>query len=61
MNKDFKQALADYFDAWDLVDILELKTEDIIDAFEDMIDDRLDELEEHIGYNKDDEDTDGTE
>lgn len=60
MTNDLKKALADYFDAWDLVDLLEITTEDIIDAFDDMIEDRIDEIKEHIGYVEDDDDaTDG--
>ncbi len=50
MNNDLKKALADYFDAWDLVELLEIPTEEIIEAFEDMIEDRLDEIAEVIGY-----------
>ncbi len=50
MDKEFKQALADYFEAWDLVDLLELKTDDIIEAFEDVILERVEEMKEHIGY-----------
>lgn len=50
MNVDIKKALTDYFDAWDLVDLLELSTEDIVEAFEDMIEDRLDEILDHVGY-----------
>lgn len=50
MNEDFKTALSDYFEAWDLVDLLELKTDDIIDAFEDLIASRVNEFKDYIGF-----------
>jgi hypothetical protein len=58
MNNDIKKVLTDFFDAWDLVDLLEISTKDIIDAFEDMIEDRLDEILDHVGYNPDIEEED---
>jgi hypothetical protein len=36
----------DYFDAWDLVQLLGISTEDIISAFPDDVDDKLEQLEE---------------
>jgi len=61
MNDEIKKVLTDYFDAWDLVDLLEINTEAIVDAFEDMVEDRLDELLEHAGYDPEEEDEVGTE
>jgi len=61
MNDEIKKVLTDYFDAWDLVDLLEINTEAIVDAFEDMVEDRLDELLEHAGYDPEEEDDSGTE
>lgn len=54
MDNNFREALADYFDAWDLVDMLELKTEDIITAFEDVVHERMNELKDYIGYEEND-------
>lgn len=36
----------DYFDAWDLVQLLGILTEDVVSAFPDEIEDKLDQLEE---------------
>lgn len=58
MTNDLKKALADYFEAWDLVELLEIPTDDIIDAFEDMIEDRLDDIAEHIGYTESEDNSD---
>lgn len=36
----------DYFDAWDLVQLLGITTDDIVKAFEDEVLDKLEALEE---------------
>lgn len=38
--------IIDYFDAWDLVQLLGISTEDIVSAFSDDIEDKLEQLEE---------------
>jgi hypothetical protein len=50
MDEETKNRIADYFDAWELVDFLSsrISTRDIIDAFEDDIEDLLDEIEEEM-------------
>lgn len=46
MNEEIKARLADYFDAWDLVELLRIPTRDVIEAFEDEVEDALEDLEE---------------
>lgn len=52
MDKETKDRIADYFDPWDLVELLGLKTSEIVEAFEDEIEERLDDIEELIEFRK---------
>ncbi len=45
-DREFVQRLIDFFDPWDLVEFLQLKTEDVVFAFQNEIDECSDELEE---------------
>lgn len=38
--------IIDYFEAWELVQLLGVSTEDIVSAFPDDVEDKLDQLEE---------------
>lgn len=49
MDKETKQRIADYFDPWVLVEYLGISTEDIIEAFEDEVEEKLAEIEELMG------------
>lgn len=49
LDKDVKARIADYFEAWDLVDFLQVSIEDVINAFEDEIEESLDDVEELMG------------
>jgi hypothetical protein len=49
MDNDTKKRIADYFDPWDLVEYLGLSTEEIVEAFEDDIDEKLNAIEELMG------------
>ena len=53
MNEEIKGIIADYYEPWELVEFLgkKLSTRDIIDAFEDEVEDSLDEIEEDMGIN----------
>jgi hypothetical protein len=42
----------DYFDAWDLVQLLGISTDDIVRQFEDEIEDALEALEEVMDYHE---------
>jgi hypothetical protein len=52
LDKETRERIADYFDAADLVDFLQIKTSDIVDAFEVEIEDNLEDIEEMIGVRK---------
>lgn len=49
LDKETRARIADYFEGPDLVDYLRIPSEEIVDAFEDEIEEVLDELEEFIG------------
>jgi NTP pyrophosphatase (non-canonical NTP hydrolase) len=49
MDNDEKKRIADYFDPWDLVELLGLTTEEVVEAFEDIIDEKLNAIEELMG------------
>jgi hypothetical protein len=50
MDNETRKRIADYFDPWDLVEYLGISTEDIIAMFEDEVEERLDGIEEVMGY-----------
>lgn len=54
LDKTTKERLADFFDPYELVELLDVKTEDVIDAFEIEVEDALDDLEELMGIDEDD-------
>jgi hypothetical protein len=51
LDNETKDMIADYFEPWELVEFLgkKVSTRDIIDAFEDEIDDSLEDIEEEMG------------
>lgn len=55
VNNEFKELLADRFEAWELAEYLQIDIEDFIEAFEDEIEDALDDLSEFIGLNTDED------
>lgn len=52
LDKEARERIADYFDAAELVDFLQLRTPDVVDAFELEIEDNLEEIEDMIGLRK---------
>jgi len=54
MDREFKERLIDFFDSWELVEYLRLRTEDVVEAFEDDIEEAQEDLEEfmEIGVRK---------
>jgi len=44
--------IIDYFEAWELVQLLGITTEDIISAFPDDVDDKLEALEEVMDFHE---------
>lgn len=45
---EFKVRVSDYFDAFDLVDLLGIKTEEIVEAFGELIEEHADMLEDYM-------------
>ena len=45
--------IIDYFDAWDLVQLLGITTEDIVVAFPDDLEDKLEQLEDIMEFHSD--------
>lgn len=50
---EFKKALADFYEGWELVAFLNISVEDVIAAFPDEIDDNADELKGEMDYGED--------
>lgn len=46
MDKELKQRIGDYFESWELAEFLRIPVEDFIEAFEDEIEEALDDVEE---------------
>jgi hypothetical protein len=49
MDEELRKAIADYFDAGDFAEFIGVTTEQLIDAFEDEVEDNLDEILELMG------------
>lgn len=41
--------IADYFTGFELVEFLQIPVEDVIEAFAELIEEKLDEIEEEMG------------
>jgi hypothetical protein len=52
MDNETKNRIADYFDAWNLVELLGISTSEIVEAFEELIEERLHEVEEVMGVRR---------
>lgn len=50
MDNETKERISDYFDPWDLVEYLGISTMQIIEAFEEEIEDRLDDIEDLMEF-----------
>lgn len=53
MDKETKDRIADYFDAWQLVELLGIPTSEVIEAFEDIIEERLDDIDDLMEFKRD--------
>lgn len=49
MDAETRKRIEDFFEGFELVEFLQLSVSDIIDAFEEEIDEHLEEIEELIG------------
>lgn len=54
MDEELKKRLADFFESWELAELLRLDSLALIDAFEDEVEDALDDLEELMGVSNGD-------
>lgn len=52
MEEDFKKRVSDYFDAFDLVDLLDISTTEIVNNFEEVIYDNQDMLEDYMRHGR---------
>ena len=49
MDREDKERIADYFDAWTLAELLNLDTFDLIEAFEGEVEEKLHDILELMG------------
>lgn len=58
LDKEFKKQLIDRFEAFELCDFLMIRTEDFIEAFEDEIEEVIDDVRDFAGLKEDIEEED---
>ena len=56
LDRETRKRIEDYFDPTELVDYLQVTTEEVVDAFEDKIDEHLEDIEEFIGVRREKDD-----
>lgn len=56
VDKEFKNALADRFESWEIAEFLQISAEDFIDAFEEDIEVNYEELAEWLGLREEGDD-----
>lgn len=60
LNKELKEILADRLEGWELVDFLQIDIDTVIDAFEDEIEENLEDVLEFAGIKGLDDNIDET-
>jgi len=57
MDDELKQAIIDRLEGWELVDFLQIPIERVVEAFEEDIEENIDDVEDFVGLrvNNDDE------
>jgi len=55
MDKETKARIADFFDPWELIEFLQVSIDDVVERFEDEIEEALEDIEELMGVRRDDE------
>lgn len=53
LTKETKARVSDYFDTESLLDVLGLTTDLLVEVFEDEIEEKMDEINEIMGYEED--------
>ncbi len=56
--EELHKAIIDRLEPWELVDFLQIPMEEILEAFEDLIEDKIKDLQEFVGLTIDDEEVD---
>lgn len=56
---DIRQALIDRFDGWEIVDFLNLDAETVVDALEDVLEEKLPAVREALDMEPEDEENGG--
>lgn len=56
--EELHKAIIDRLEPWELVDFLQIPMEEILEAFEDLIEDKIKDLQEFVGLSIDDEEVD---
>lgn len=54
LDRETRNRIVAYFDPWELVEFLGVKTQDVVEVFEDEIEELLEDIEELMGLNDDD-------
>lgn len=49
MDKETRKRIEDFFEGFELVEYLQIPVDEVVDAFEEQIEENLDEIEEFIG------------
>lgn len=55
---ELHKAIIDRLEPWELVDFLQIPMEEILEAFEDLIEDKIKDLQDFVGLTIDDEEVD---
>ena len=55
---ELHKAIIDRLEPWELVDFLQIPMEEILEAFEDLIEDKIKDVQEFVGFSIDDEEVD---
>lgn len=50
LDRELKERLKDFFEGFELVEYLQISTEDIIEAFEDEIEEVIEDVEEFMRF-----------
>ena len=55
---ELHKAIIDRLEPWELVEFLQIPMEEILEAFEDLIEDKIKDVQEFVGFSIDDEEVD---
>lgn len=55
MEQEVKKRVADFFESWELAEFLRIPAEEFVEAFEDEIENSLEDIEELMGLRENDQ------